>query len=75
MGFSGMRVRERRSSMGMSAAELGRFVGVQQPQIARIEKGVRKPSSDLLPSLAKALNCSIDYFYPELDNELDEFEM
>lgn len=46
-------LRQRRKKLGLSQAELARKAGVARSHIACIEKGHRKPSTDVLWKLLK----------------------
>ena len=58
----GLRIRERRLSLGLTQAELGRTLDISDQQIRRIEQG----SSTLAPSqllrLAERLGVSVEWF-------------
>ena len=55
------RIRERRSVLGITQAELGKKVGVSDVSILRWEKGLRVPNASMMPKLAEALNTSVEY--------------
>ena len=52
-------VREARKRAGLTQAELGRRAGVPQSTVARIESGVRAPSTDLVERLVRAARLEI----------------
>jgi predicted transcriptional regulator len=52
-------VRQLRSAMGISQAELARRAGTTQPMIARLEGGGQPPSLRTLERLAEALNAEL----------------
>ena len=54
------RIRELRIEHGMSQAQLADRVGTTMPYINHIEKGRKKPSLEMLISIAVALDVSID---------------
>ena len=58
-----------RKSKKISQVELAKSVGVKQATISRIEKGVNKPSLDVIERIAEALNvCIIELFdIPDLE--------
>jgi transcriptional regulator with XRE-family HTH domain len=59
-GF-GPRLREARTSRGLSVRELARRVGCSASLISQIERGVSVPSVGVLYSLATELGSSLDY--------------
>ncbi len=52
-------VREARKRAGLTQSELGRRAGVPQSTVARIESGVRIPSTDLVERLVRAAGFEI----------------
>lgn len=71
----GERVRTKRIERGLKIAEVSSAVGMTNDALLKIESGLRGKTLEKLPLLAKALGCSIDDLFPEMDNELDELEM
>ena len=53
-------IRQRRSELGMSQAELGAKVGVDKRQIRRYESGDAQPTLPIARAIAHALGISID---------------
>jgi len=53
-------IRERRSELGMSQADLAAKVGVDRRQIRRYESGETQPTLPVAKTIAKALGISID---------------
>ena len=51
-----------RGSAGVSAA-VGQKAGVSNPYLSQIERGLRKPSADVLNQIAKALRVSAEVLY------------
>lgn len=66
----GKRIKGRRLSKKLSGLHLAGLVGVTQPYISAIERGVREPSRELLQSLALALGTSVSYLMGETDDPL-----
>lgn len=54
------RIRELRIERGMTQAELAEMAETTTPYINHIEKGRKKPSLEMLISIAAALNVSLD---------------
>ena len=55
------RFREVREKAGLSAAEVGRRIGVSQPAVPQWETGVKVPSVEMLCKLADLYCVSTDY--------------
>ena len=55
------RFREAREKAGLSAAEVGRRIGVSQPAVTQWETGVKVPSVEMLCKLAELYCVSTDY--------------
>ena len=55
-----MRIRELRQARGLSQARVAEDVGVSKPAVCKWETGVSVPRTELLPLLARVLDCSID---------------
>ncbi|MEN9923284.1 MAG: hypothetical protein RIS09_798, partial [Actinomycetota bacterium] len=54
----GQFIKERREAAEVSIRELARAAGVSNPYISQIERGLRKPSAEVLSQLARALEVS-----------------
>jgi transcriptional regulator with XRE-family HTH domain len=63
VGSLGDYLREQRSSAQMSLRQLSDLAGVSNPYLSQIERGLRKPSADVLQQLAKALRISAETLY------------
>jgi transcriptional regulator with XRE-family HTH domain len=72
-------LREQRRSAQLSLRQLAEAAGVSNPYLSQIERGLRKPSADILQQLAKALRISAETLYVQagiLDaRERDELEV
>lgn len=53
-------MRKERKKAGLSQEKLGEIVGVTQPYINYIERGIKHPSLELAIRIADALNISLD---------------
>ena len=58
-----MRIRELRQARGLSQARGAEDVGVSKPAVCKWETGVSVPRTELLPLLARVLDCSIDELF------------
>ena len=58
-----MRIRELRQARGLSQARVAEDVGVSNPAVCKWETGVSVPRTELLPLLARVLDCSIDELF------------
>jgi transcriptional regulator with XRE-family HTH domain len=56
-------IREQRSAVGMSLRKLASTAGVSNPYLSQIERGLRKPSAEILNGIAKALRISAETLY------------
>lgn len=55
----GSLVKSSRERLGLSQGELGRLVGVQRPQISKIESGEKDPSFEVACRLAAVLDIDL----------------
>jgi transcriptional regulator with XRE-family HTH domain len=56
-------VREQRMANRLSLRQLADAAGVSNPYLSQIERGLRRPSAEVLHSLAKALRVSSETLY------------
>ncbi len=56
-------IREQRNSARMSLRQLARLAGVSNPYLSQIERGLRRPSAEILQQIAKALRISAEALY------------
>src|SRR3712207_8315000 len=56
-------IREQRESSAISLRQLARLAGVSNPYLSQIERGLRKPSAEILQQIAKALRISAEALY------------
>ena len=56
-------IRTQREVARMSVRRLAETAGVSNPYLSQIERGLRKPSADILQQLAKALQISASTLY------------
>lgn len=61
MSKMGNRIRELRTNMSLSQEQLADKLGVTKQAISQMERGVRKPSMDMLDTLCDFFNVSADY--------------
>ena len=59
----GAYIREQRESAQYSLRQLAQVAGVSNPYLSQIERGLRKPSAEVLQQLAKALQISAETLY------------
>jgi transcriptional regulator with XRE-family HTH domain len=59
----GAYIREQRESAQYSLRQLAQVAGVSNPYLSQIERGLRKPSAEVLQQLAKALKISAETLY------------
>lgn len=63
VGSLGEYLREQRRQAQLSLRQLADAAGVSNPYLSQIERGLRKPSADILQQLAKALRISAETLY------------
>jgi transcriptional regulator with XRE-family HTH domain len=63
VGNLGEFLREQRRSAQLSLRQLADAAGVSNPYLSQIERGLRKPSAEILQQLAKALRISAETLY------------
>ncbi|MFD3519259.1 helix-turn-helix domain-containing protein [Streptomyces sp. NPDC058653] len=73
VGNLGEYLREQRRNAQLSLRQLSEAAGVSNPYLSQIERGLRKPSADILQQLAKALRISAETLYVQA-GMLDERE-
>lgn len=56
-------IREQREQGQVSLRQLARLAGVSNPYLSQIERGLRKPSAEILQQIAKALRISAEQLY------------
>lgn len=59
-----------RKKQGLSQAQLAEKLNITQGAVSQWEMGLSKPKSEILPELAKALNCTIDELFKENSDEI-----
>jgi len=73
----GAYIREQRNSAQISLRQLSRLAGVSNPYLSQIERGMRRPSAEILQQIAKALRISAEALYVQagiLDDRRTETE-
>ena len=56
-------LREQRQSAKLSLRQLAELAGVSNPYLSQIERGLKKPSAEILQQLAKGLEVSAESLY------------
>ncbi|MFI0983376.1 helix-turn-helix domain-containing protein [Streptomyces sp. NPDC021093] len=78
VGNLGEYLREQRRNAQLSLRQLAEAAGVSNPYLSQIERGLRKPSADILQQLAKALRISAETLYVQAgildEKDRDELE-
>ncbi|MGH3150691.1 MAG: helix-turn-helix domain-containing protein [Streptosporangiaceae bacterium] len=59
----GSYIREQREQARISMRQLASAAGVSNPYLSQIERGLRKPSADILQQIAKGLRISAEALY------------
>jgi transcriptional regulator with XRE-family HTH domain len=63
MSTIGDYIRQQREQAGKSVRQLAEAAGVSNPYLSQIERGLRKPSADILQQIAKGLRISAEALY------------
>ncbi|MXM67543.1 helix-turn-helix domain-containing protein [Streptomyces sp. HUCO-GS316] len=79
VGNLGEYLREQRRNARLSLRQLADAAGVSNPYLSQIERGLRKPSAEVLQQVAKALRISAETLYVragilDAERDLDEVE-
>ena len=56
-------IRQQRENAQKSIRDLARSAGVSNPYLSQIERGLRKPSAEILQQLARAMQISAETLY------------
>ena len=56
-------IKSQREVASMSVRRLAELAGVSNPYLSQIERGLRRPSADILQQLAQALKISVEALY------------
>ena len=56
-------IRQQRSHARISLRQLSKLAGVSNPYLSQIERGLRKPSAEILQQIAKGLRISAEALY------------
>jgi transcriptional regulator with XRE-family HTH domain len=56
-------IREQRNGARLSLRRLSDLAGISNPYLSQIERGLRKPSAEILQQIAKALRISAETLY------------
>jgi transcriptional regulator with XRE-family HTH domain len=56
-------IREQRRTARLSLRKLSELAGISNPYLSQIERGLRKPSAEILQSIAKGLRISAETLY------------
>jgi transcriptional regulator with XRE-family HTH domain len=78
VGDLGNFIREQRSQAGVSLRKLAKLAGVSNPYLSQIERGLRRPSAEILNGIAKALRISAETLYVQagiLDDRKDREDL
>jgi len=63
VGDLGLYLKEQREQAKLSLRELAKAAGVSNPYLSQIERGLRKPSAEVLQQIAKGLQISAEALY------------
>lgn len=63
VGDVGDYIREQRRAAQVSLRQLSKLAGVSNPYLSQIERGLRRPSAEILQQIAKGLRISAETLY------------
>lgn len=63
VGDLGHFIRDQRRNARLSLRKLSRMAGISNPYLSQIERGMRRPSAEILQAIAKALRISAETLY------------
>ena len=63
LGELGAFIRDQRRSARLSLRKLSELAGISNPYLSQIERGLRKPSAEILQAIAKGLSISSETLY------------
>ena len=58
-------IRDQRNAARVSLRELARTAGVSNPYLSQVERGLRKPSAEILAAIARGLKISAETLYEQ----------
>ena len=58
-------IRDQREKANISVRKLAELAGISNPYLSQVERGVRKPSAEILKRLSRALEISANTLYRE----------
>jgi transcriptional regulator with XRE-family HTH domain len=67
-------IRRQRELNAMSMREFARTVGISNPYLSQIERGLRAPSEQVLDAIAKSLETSAETLYEQAGMSRDDEE-
>lgn len=63
LGALGDFIRQQREQAGKSIRDLAKVASVSNPYLSQIERGIRRPSAEILQQIARALEISAETLY------------
>lgn len=63
VGTIGDFIREQRTQAQVSLRQLSKLAGVSNPYLSQVERGLRKPSAEILQQIARGLRISAEQLY------------
>ncbi len=67
-------IRQQRERANLSLRRLAESAGISNPYLSQIERGIRKPSAEILKRLSRALEISANSMYSKAGLIDEEFE-
>lgn len=66
----GIRLRQRRTLLGMSQTDLGKALGLTFQQVQKYERGANRIGASRLYQIGNVLDVSVSYFFDEMPGEV-----
>jgi transcriptional regulator with XRE-family HTH domain len=63
----GLRIRERRTTLGLSQLQFGDLIGVCNQQVHKYEHGIDRVSAGQLHEIARGSGTPLEYFFEDLE--------
>ncbi len=65
-------IQKKRANANITQEKLAELLGIDRSAVAKWETGVALPRAELLPKVARALNCTVDELLSDVRRENEE---
>lgn len=73
--FMGALIRQQRELADLSMRQVSSMVGISNPYLSQIERGLRAPSAAVAAGLATALGMDVDELYEQGDDDVERTDV